>query len=147
MLIRETVTFYCENHTEHMNTLCVDKTQNLSDAIKQAINVVTIVFYRTDTNCRIPWVKHICSRTSVSVVTTTNTWQQKLNKPFRYKDESYTRAQISWHEPKSELRTGITSLPEDTSHELSFASDMQNMITCAAPLTCPNGDCIIHSSY
>jgi hypothetical protein len=29
MLFRETVAVYCENHTEHTNTLCVQKTQSV----------------------------------------------------------------------------------------------------------------------
>jgi hypothetical protein len=113
MLFRETVAVCCENQTEHINRLRVDKTQNLSDVIKRAINAVTIVFYRINTNCRIPWVKHIYSRSSeTTVVTATNMWQRKLNKLFCYKDESHTRIQISWREPEPELRTGLTSLPE-----------------------------------
>jgi hypothetical protein len=27
MLLRETVAVYCENHTEHINTLCVHKAE------------------------------------------------------------------------------------------------------------------------
>jgi hypothetical protein len=56
MLFKETVTVYCENHMEHTNTLCVDKTQFLSDVIKKAMNAVTTAFYRINTNCRIPGV-------------------------------------------------------------------------------------------
>jgi hypothetical protein len=29
MLFMETVVVYCENHTEHINTLCVDRMPNL----------------------------------------------------------------------------------------------------------------------
>jgi hypothetical protein len=39
-------------------------------------------------------------------------WQRKLNKLFRYKDESHTRTQISWRETNPELGMDLTSLPE-----------------------------------
>jgi hypothetical protein len=38
MLFRETVTVYCENHTEHINTLCGQNTE-----LKEVVHIVTVV--------------------------------------------------------------------------------------------------------
>jgi hypothetical protein len=38
MLFRETVAVYCENHTEHTNTLCG---QNAEFMLKQVVDILT----------------------------------------------------------------------------------------------------------
>jgi hypothetical protein len=40
MLFRETVAVYCENHTEHTNTLCVGRMQSFS-VLKEMVYIVT----------------------------------------------------------------------------------------------------------
>jgi hypothetical protein len=42
MLLRETVAVYCENHTEHTNTVWVGKTQ-VCLMLKQLVYVITAV--------------------------------------------------------------------------------------------------------
>jgi hypothetical protein len=42
LLSRETVAVYCENRTEHINTLCVGRLQSFSK-LKQAVHVVTLL--------------------------------------------------------------------------------------------------------
>jgi hypothetical protein len=43
MLFRETVAVYCEDHTEHTDTLGVEKMQNFC-MLKQVVHIVTTVF-------------------------------------------------------------------------------------------------------
>jgi hypothetical protein len=40
MLFREIIVVYCENHAEHINTLCE---QNLEVMLKQLVHIVTAV--------------------------------------------------------------------------------------------------------
>jgi hypothetical protein len=42
MLFRETVAVYCENHKEHISTLCVGRMQSVS-VLKQVVHIVTAV--------------------------------------------------------------------------------------------------------
>jgi hypothetical protein len=44
MLFKETVAVYCENHKEHINTLCG---QNADvNMLKQVVHIATTKFYR-----------------------------------------------------------------------------------------------------
>jgi hypothetical protein len=40
MLFKETVAVYCENHTEHTYTLCLDRMQSFS-VLKQVVHIIT----------------------------------------------------------------------------------------------------------
>jgi hypothetical protein len=42
MLFREIIAVYCENHTEHMNTLCGQNVELVN--VKQVVYMVTILF-------------------------------------------------------------------------------------------------------
>jgi hypothetical protein len=44
MLFGETVAVYCENHTEHINTLCGQNVEIL--ALKRELRIVPIVLYK-----------------------------------------------------------------------------------------------------
>jgi hypothetical protein len=43
MLFRETVGVYCENHTEHTNSLFVQNAE--LQLLKQVVHIITIVLY------------------------------------------------------------------------------------------------------